>query len=72
VCLTVKAAFVARATDLQCSSISSSRTSLVSSIPNATMAKLSPTKIMSMPAASPTCALGKSCAVIIVMGSFFL
>jgi hypothetical protein len=47
---TVKAALVARATDLQCSSISSISTSLVSSMPSATMARLSPTSIMSMPA----------------------
>jgi len=66
---TVKAALVARATDRQCSSISSTITSLVSSIPRATMARLSPTRIMSMPAASATWALGKSWAVIIVIGS---
>lgn len=44
-------------------------TSLVSSMPSATMARLSPTSTMSMPAASATWALGKSCAVIMVMGS---
>jgi hypothetical protein len=66
----VNAPFVARATDLQCSSISSINTSLVSSMPMATMARLSPTNIMSMPAWSATWALGKSCAVIMVMGSF--
>ena len=70
--LTVKAALVARATDRQCSSISSSKTSLVSSMPRATMAKLSPTRIMSMPAASATWALGKSCAVNMAIGSPFL
>lgn len=63
---------VARATERQCSSISSTRTSLVSSIPIETMARLSPTRIMSTPAASATCALGKSWAVITEMGSFFL
>ncbi|CRK12260.1 hypothetical protein BN1723_017277 [Verticillium longisporum] len=52
--LTVKALLVARATDRQCNSISSTSTSLVSSIPKATMARLSPTRIMSMPAMSPT------------------
>lgn len=67
----MKAAFVARATERQCSNISSTATSLVSSMPRATMAKLSPTRIMSMPAVSPTQALGKSCAVIIVIGSPF-
>lgn len=67
--LTVNAAFVALATDRQCSNISSTTTSLVSSIPNATMARLSPTRIMSMPAWSATWALGKSCAVMTVMGS---
>lgn len=41
-------------------------------MPRATMARLSPTRIMSMPAASATCALGKSCAVSIVIGSFRL
>jgi hypothetical protein len=66
----VKAPFVARATDLQWRSISSINTSLVSSMPSATMARLSPTSIMSMPAWSATWALGKSCAVIMVMGSF--
>jgi hypothetical protein len=66
----VKAPFVARATDLQWSSISSINTSLVSSMPNATIARLSPTNIMSIPAWSATCALGKSCAVIMVIGSF--
>ncbi len=60
---------VARATDRQCSSISSTRTSLVSSMPRATMARLSPTRMTSMPAASATWALGKSCAVITVIGS---
>ena len=66
----MKAPFVARATDLQWRSISSISTSLVSSMPKATMARLSPTSIMSMPAWSATWALGKSCAVIMVMGSF--
>lgn len=56
----MKAPLVARATDLQCSNISSTSTSLVSSIPRATMARLSPTRIISMPAASATWALGKS------------
>ena len=65
----MKAALVARETDRQCSSISSMRTSLVSSMPRATIARLSPTRIMSMPAASATWALGKSWAVIIVIGS---
>lgn len=41
----------------------------MSSIPRATMARLSPTSIMSMPAWSATWALGKSCAVIMVIGS---
>lgn len=68
----MKAALVARATDRQCSSISSSKTSLVSSIPKATMARLSPTRMRSIPAASATWALGKSWAVIIVIGSRFL
>lgn len=68
---TVKALLVALATERQCRSISSSKTSLVSSIPRATIAKLSPTRIMSMPAASATCALGKSWAVITVIGSPF-
>jgi hypothetical protein len=36
------------------------------------MARLSPTRIISMPAASPTKPLGKSCAVIMVIGSPFL
>jgi hypothetical protein len=40
-------------------------------MPKATMARLSPTRIISMPAASATWALGKSWAVIMVMGSFF-
>lgn len=65
----MNADLVALATDLQCNSISSSSISEVSSIPNATMARLSPTSIMSMPAWSATWALGKSCAVIMVMGS---
>jgi hypothetical protein len=65
----VKAALVALETLRQCSNISSNNTSLVSSMPNATMARLSPTKIISMPAASATCALGKSWAVIMVIGS---
>ncbi len=69
---TVKADFVARATERQCKSISSTRTSLVSSMPMATMARLSPTRTMSMPAWSATMALGKSCAVRTVMGSPFL
>jgi len=38
-------------------------------MPSATMARLSPTSIMSMPAWSATWALGKSCAVIMVIGS---
>lgn len=38
-------------------------------MPRATMAKLSPTSTTSMPAWSATWALGKSCAVIMVMGS---
>lgn len=70
--LTVNADLVALATLRQCKSISSTSTSLVSSMPRATMARLSPTKMMSIPAASATSADGKSCAVIIVMGSFFL
>lgn len=56
----------------QCSIISSSSTSLVSSMPRATIARLSPTSTMSMPAWSATCADGKSCAVRTVIGSFFL
>ena len=68
----MKAPLVARATDRQCSNISSTSTSLVSSMPSATMARLSPTRIISMPAVSATRALGKSWAVIIVIGSFFL
>lgn len=68
----MKALLVALATDRQCKSISSSRTSLVSSMPSATMARLSPTRIISMPAASATLALGKSCAVIMEIGSPFL
>lgn len=44
-------------------------TSLVSCMPRATIAKLSPTRIISMPAASATYPLGKSCAVSIVIGS---
>ena len=67
--LTVKAVFAALDTERQCSNISSKSTSLVSSIPKATIAKLSPTSTISMPAASPTCPLGKSWAVIMVMGS---
>jgi hypothetical protein len=70
--LTVNAPLVARATERQCNNISSTRTSLVSSMPMDTMARLSPTRMMSMPAVSATCALGKSWAVIMVMGSFFL
>lgn len=69
---TVKAALVARATDRQWRSISSSRTSLVSAMPKATMARLSPTRMVSMPAVSATWALGKSWAVIMVIGSPFL
>lgn len=69
---TVKADLAARATLRQCKIISSSVTSFVSSIPSATMAKLSPTKIISIPARSATSAEGKSCAVSIVMGSPFL
>ena len=65
----MKAAFVALATDRQCSSISSTRTSLVSSMPRATIARLSPTSTMSTPAASATCADGKSCAVMTAIGS---
>lgn len=68
--LTVKAALVALATERQCNSISSTRTSLVSSMPKATMARLSPTSTMSTPAVSATCADGKSCAVMTAMGSF--
>ena len=60
---------MARATLRQCSSISSISTSLVSSMPRATMARLSPTRTMSMPAWSATWALGKSWAVIMAMGS---
>ena len=71
VLLTVNADFVARATLLQCRIISSNTISLVSSMPNATIARLSPTKIMSIPAASATWALGKSWAVIMVIGSCF-
>ena len=62
---------VARPTQRINSSISSKVTSLVSFMPMATMAKLSPTNIMSMPAASATSAEGKSCAVSMVMGIFF-
>lgn len=72
VSLTVNADLVALATLRQCRSISSTRTSLVSSIPKATMARLSPTRTISIPAASATCAEGKSWAVITEMGSFFL
>lgn len=68
--LTVNADLVALATLRQCNSISSTKTSLVSSIPSATIARLSPTRIISIPAASPTWADGKSWAVITVMGSF--
>jgi hypothetical protein len=46
------------------------RTSLVSSIPRATIARESPTSTISMPAWSATCAEGKSWAVMTVMGSF--
>lgn len=67
----MKADLAPLATDRQCSNISSSMTSLVSSMPSATMARLSPTSITSMPAASATCAEGKSCAVIMLMGSPF-
>jgi len=42
----------------------------VSSMPSATIARLSPTNTMSIAAWSATCAEGKSWAVIIVMGSF--
>lgn len=38
-------------------------------MPRATIARLSPTRIISMPAASATWALGKSWAVIMVIGS---
>ena len=41
-------------------------------MPIATIARLSPTSTTSIPAASATCALGKSCAVITVIGSPFL
>lgn len=68
----MNADFAALDTDLQCRIISSRSTSLVSSMPKATIAKLSPTSIVSMPAVSATRPLGKSCAVIIVMGSPFL
>lgn len=68
----MNAVFVALATDLQWRSMSSNTISLVSSIPSATMARLSPTRTMSMPAWSATCPLGKSCAVIMAMGSPFL
>lgn len=47
---TVNAVLVALDTLRQCNIISSNTTSLVSCIPSATMAKLSPTKIMSIPA----------------------
>lgn len=70
--LTVKADLVALATLRQCNSISSTSTSLVSSMPRVTMARLSPTRIMSIPATSATSADGKSYAVITLMGSFFL
>jgi hypothetical protein len=68
----VKADLAARDTERQWSSISSTSTSLVSSIPRATIAKLSPTRMISIPATSATCALGKSWAVRTVMGSPFL
>lgn len=70
--LTVKADLVALATLRQCNSISSTSTSLVSSMPRATMARLSPTRMISIPATSATSADGKSCAVMTVMGSFLL
>lgn len=46
--------------------------SVVFSSPIATMPRLSPTKTTSIPAASAACALGKSCAVSMAMGSPFL
>lgn len=69
---TRKAVLAPLATLRQCSNMSSSMTSDVSSMPSATIARLSPTRIISMPTCSATCALGKSCAVTIVIGSFFL
>jgi hypothetical protein len=57
---TVKAMLTARLTERQHMIISSSVTSLVSSSPMDTMARLSPTRIMSMPAWSATWADGKS------------
>ena len=70
--LTVKALLTARFTLRQCRSISSIVTSFVSSIPIATIARLSPTRTISIPAVSATWPLGKSDAVRTVMGSFFL
>ena len=68
--LTMNALLVARATERQCSIVSSSVSSLVSCMPSATMARLSPTKTTSIPFWSATWADGKSCAVIIAIGSF--
>mgnify|MGYP006953152525 CR=1 FL=1 len=67
---TRKADLAPLATLRQCRSISSMRTSLVSSMPRATIASESPTRTISMPAWSATCAEGKSWAVMTVMGSF--
>lgn len=70
--LTVNALLTARFTLRQWRSISSMVTSFVSSIPIATIARLSPTSTISIPAVSATWPLGKSDAVRTVMGSFFL
>lgn len=68
----MKADLVARDTLRAAKIISSRVTSPVSSRPMDTMARLSPTSTMSMPAWSATCAEGKSYAVSIVIGSPFL
>lgn len=70
--LTTKADLTALVTLRQCKTISSSVTALVSFIPSATIARLSPTRTISIPALSATYAEGKSWAVSIAMGSFFL
>lgn len=70
--LTTKADLTALVTLRQCKTISSSVTAFVSFIPNATIARLSPTRTISIPALSATYAEGKSWAVSMAMGSFFL
>lgn len=52
--ITRSAVLAARDTERQCNNISSKMTSLVSSIPIATIARLSPTRTISIPAASAT------------------